>query len=311
MKVLIDNNIFDFVNYKKIQNSNIYKLVEGKKINFYFSCKFFEQFIPFLSKLKHEERENFINLVIKLNNENRVFDTLKNIANNEFSEKTTFENTPFLSTSESKRYMSRDFLLSCRNIQNNEINTLSIHSKLKNKMCSIRATFDKCKKLSIENAKQFLGESMNAYEKDCFEHIWNLADAISDSSVSKNETLLKELFFIYTEKQIIDLLQKENKIISDKNFLNTYFEKYQEESFSRTLIKSIIYGLIYKILKNDNNKYDYDWVNDNCYICYSYYTDILLSNDTKYMKSAFEYIYRVHKAKEIITLDDFIDKYCK
>ena len=87
MKVLIDNNIFDFVNYKKIQNSNIYKLVEGKKINFYFSCKFFEQFIPFLSKLKHEERENFINLVIKLNNENRVFDTLKNIQTMNFPKK--------------------------------------------------------------------------------------------------------------------------------------------------------------------------------------------------------------------------------
>ena len=332
MKVIIDNNIIRHANIEKIKKTNILKKVQKGEITFYACAKIFSQLIPFLRhKCKNRQiRQEVVNFFFDLINKQYMFPSIAEIANREISMLNTgnlIDNFWF------DKYTPDQI----KNMKNN----LSLQQALDSILEQGESEFSKedikqahmaiktfqennynlikqyCKQTyqNIDNNIRFEAQKIGFDEKN-IEAFTNIVKSVDDKNLNnekRKEKIYKNLFDKLLEYNLLislknQIVNKEKHILlNDVDYINNYYKNYNDVNFTKLIIEATKYGYSYKV-NNPNCGYDDDWINDTSYICCATFVDILLTDDTKYLKDAFKYIWRENK--KIMTLDEFISEYC-
>ncbi len=315
MKIIIDNNILTKDNIKKLKNTNILDYVKANKIQFYASSKLLEQLFPYLLNIDYCSRKEIIDYLFLLLNGTRIFDSIANIANKEIAKargKYQFIPCSHLKNFHPKILYNQQYLTYIVNeLKKEKINQTKYHKEIKlwaikNRNMIKELSQNKFSDLDVNisnllTKRHFNNESINVILKI----IKNINDTNLSTENKKNK-IFENLFFLLMELDFLYQLKNQKKLIKDSSFFETYYSKYNEPSFTRNMIKITLYGFSYKVCQSQyKKKYDEDWINDSSYICNTYFTDALLTNDTKYLKDAFVWLYK--DSKQIFTLDEFLE----
>lgn len=324
-KILIDNNIIDFKNIEIMKNTNIFELIRTNQFTFFASEKLFVQLVPFLKKCAICERKNVINFIEKLTDKNRIFDTVKNISQKELNKQ---EGQFWFLSTETQKKINYSALLSDNILDSilldfekdfSSQNEKVAHSKIIEYMDEQRRIIQEYSKKSYKNVDTYLTNAMKDrnFDEKTINAVLNIVKKCENEDLSteeKKKQIYKNYYNLMLEFSLLLQLRDDGKLISDKNFFDEYYKNYyniaQIYPFTKKMLKITLYGYSYKVVGEDNPKYDKDWSNDNSYLCYMTYADILLTNDKGYMRSAFNSVYS-GTGKEILTLDEFISKYSK
>lgn len=324
-KIVIDNNIIDFNNIKILENTNIFDLVRTNQLAFFASEKLFNQLIPFLKASTINERKTIVKFLKKLIGNSRLLDTVKNISQREI--KNQHDKFWFI-PSKTQKQINYSELLSDNildNILSNSEKALpfsnekQVHDEIIKYMNNQRKIINDYTKKSYKDIDKYLQTAMQEKEFDAktINAVLNIVKNFNNADLSteeKKKQIYENYFNLMVEFSLLSQLREDGRLISDKSFFDKYYNNYytiaQIYPFTKKMIDLTLYGYSYKVIGEENPKYDKDWSNDNSYLCYMHYADILLTNDKGYMKNAFNAVYS-ETEKEILTLDEFIKKYCK
>ena len=320
MKIIIDNNIITEENIKKINEAGIFNKIKENKMEFYASAKLYEQLLPYLLKLNDTKRKLIVDFLYELTGNSRIFDSIGSISQKELDN--TRGKYQFVPCAMQKRIIPTN-LYSQTNVQtilnlfNRSMpNAKAAHNEIKNWASKNRKFIQDLSSKKISDIDNNITDIMSkrGFDEKSISAAINIVKSGNEldslSAQEKKNRIYENLFFLLMEFDFLVQLKEQKQLIKNENFYKSYYPQYYKPSFTKTMVKTTLYGYSYKVCGDQYQKsYDEDWVNDSSYICYTYFADILLTNDTKYMKNAFDWIYE--KNKEILTLNEFIDKYCK
>ncbi|MCI1272913.1 MAG: hypothetical protein LKG27_00565 [Clostridiaceae bacterium] len=332
MKIIIDNNIIRYDNIEKIKKTNILKKVKNGEMTFYACAKIFSQLIPFLRYKCHKRknRREVIDFLFKFINKHYMFPSIAEIANKEIS---IIKTNNFIDEFWLDKYNKEKI----RNIRKNLslincLDTAIAQEKQDFTSEDIKNAHNEIKNFQVNNEKLIQNYCKNSFEsindnirtevekwhfnEETIQSLIGIVRNIDSTNSNKNEQ--KKIIYTNLFDKLLEfnlLMNFKNQItsnnkqilIKDIDYINTYYENYNQITFTKLLIEATKYGYSYKV-KNPNKSYDEDWVNDTSYICCATFVDVLLTNDTKYLKDAFKYIWGENK--KIMTLDEFIKTYC-
>lgn len=317
MKIVIDNNVLMEKEIEKLKSANIFKFVNSGQYNFHASAQLLNQFLPFLIKKDNTEKKYYLDFLFDLTKNNRIFNNCAEISQKELAQrrgkiqyvpcalqkkmkKENFYNQNILSRAENYLRKPEDY----NNILKNEMQKYTDKNlKLINELKS--SSYDKID----ENIKKVLKPN-NYSDKEINAAINIVTCRNNEPNLSKDKKkkiIYESLFELLQEINLLAQLKEQKKLIKDDLFFKNYYKNYYKQSFTKTMIKTILFGYSYKV-KYQNKGYDEDWANDGSYVSYTYFADLLLTNDTKYMKDMFREIYG--NTKQIMTVNEFIDNYC-
>ena len=332
MDIIIDNNIIRKGNIEKIKKTNIIQKVKNGEFTFYACAKIFSQLTPFLRYTckSSQERREVVNFLFKLINNNYIFPSIAEIANREIE---ILKTDNYIDGFWFDKYDEKQL----KNIKTNlslekALDTIINQNEQELSAQNIKSAHDEIKRFQENNSKQ-----IQTYCKQTFENIdnnikneakkLNFDDKATQALINivrsidnpefNNEERKKRIYnnlfdkllefnlLIKLKNQIIN--QEKRILIKDIDFINNFYKNYNNVNFTKLLIEATKFGYAYKV-NNPNKSYDNDWINDTSYICCATFVDILLTNDTKYLKDAFKHIWGENK--KIMTLDEFIKEYC-
>lgn len=296
MKVLLDANI--------IKNENLETLSRFKDLKtfeFYLSIALLVQrFVP-LAKFNKIEFETWLRILFDICEE-RVLDDFRCITMKEINPKRKKGHKyQFCSIAEMSK-IKKNFLAGNFNH--------SIFDKIQDSkqasrdiVCESEALYkqkDFSTKERVRNEEQKLIEFLT---ENNFPKLNEVKEEFSqaNSLIDKMKIVCK----YYTE---VDFLQWHT---NNQLSLQTFYDKTHKYPYLDIFLKSYLFGALYKV-NNPNKKVDKDWHIDNGYIITMKDLDILLSNDTGYMKECFECVYGGNSSvnsKKIMTLQEFTDEF--
>lgn len=318
MKIIIDNNIITKENIEKIKNSNILKQVKSNKMEFFACSKLFEQMFPYLIGLNEQERKETIDFTFELLNGSRILDSIGNIANKEIANaRGKFQFIPCAMQKKIIRanlYSKTNLTLAMHVLNNNMPNANVAHSEIKQWVNKNRTWIKKLSEKKFADLDKNISDILTkrGFDNNATNAAIRIVKNVDDNELTteeKKNIIFENLFFLLMEFDFLTQLKAQKKLIKDEKFFKSYYQQYYKSSFAKIMIKATLFGYSYKVCGNQHKKkYDNDWVNDTSYICSTYFADTLLTNDKTYLKDSFKWVYE--NKKEIIGLDEFINKYC-
>ena len=300
-KVIIDVNILKKEKIEKIISSKI-KDKCGKNIKLYVSEVLLKQrFGPLYNSPYAQDYDYYVNF-IKTYCERNIIDAASEIVKrelkNEFSKTSIFSN-----------YKTRD--IQSLNSPYNKIHAYDIksHNNLKISATNNYKNFIKDTTNEISNLK-----SSKDWQQYCYKFINKYDFAVDqltkfiDAHDKFNKDIFMELVKLWWKYATVtgtlrffkvpDADVKAVNIIKNNNIPKNSFLHYQFQADDFVMDYCLV----------QNKKIDYDTPNDIVYVSCMKNFDILLSDDTKFMKECFEKLYP-NKNKQILTLDEFLKRF--
>lgn len=323
MKILIDNNIITDENIVKINNSNIFEQIDKNKMEFFASAKLFNQLVPYL--IKTYDKEGYkkltetINFIFKLTGKSRCFDSCQNISQKELKKargKIQYISCAMQNKITPDKFADINILKQCEKYLSKDFSFDDIKKAREEILSYEKKNFElieNYKKQSFDKIEVNIKQILEPYkfgsreEQAAINIVTNNVINQSLTKEEKKDIIYKNLFYLLQEFNLLLQLREQNKLIKDNSFFKNYYPNYFQQSFTKIMIDSMLFGYSYKVI-NNQKRYDDDWPSDNCYVCCTYFTDILLTNDRGYIKDVFNHIYQ--NTKQILTLDEFLNKYC-
>lgn len=305
-KVILDVNVLKKEKIEKIIKSNVINKLNNT-LELYISEVCLKQRLPFLFKAKHfEEYDYYVDFIKKYCNEN-IIDAASEVISKEI--RSDFRWTRIYST-----YTTEG--LYYHNDPNNKIDKFDI---------------EESHSLKINTMKNFQ-MFVNEFKTDVYK-IYNIIDwkHYCYNFIDKYNFAISEMNIFLQEQQLfnkntfVDLLKfwwECTTVASTLHYFhlsNLSLNKFRKiinyeiprNSFAYRKLKADYFLIDYCLLQG--RKVDQDTPNDTTYIAHMNNFDILLTDDgkshEKFMKACFKYVYSDEKNKEILNLDEFINRF--
>lgn len=300
-KIIIDTNILKKEKIQKIMSSKI-KDKCGKNIKLYISEVILKQRLLPLYHSKYIQDYDYYVDFIKTYCEKDIIDAASEIVKRELKNE-------FSKTSMYSKYKTSD--IQFLNSPNNKIHTYDVEPQNNIKISAANNYKSFIKEIINEIANLKSNEDWKQY---CYKFIYKYEFAVSqltqfiEAHDKYNKGIFMELVKLWWKYATIagtlrffKFPNADNKavdIVKNNNIPQNSFLHYQFRADDFIMDYCLV----------QNKKIDYDAPNDIIYISCMKDFDILLSDDTKFMKECFEELYP-NKNKQILTLKEFLKRY--
>lgn len=289
MKILLDTNTIEEKTFDLFKQNNIFDLVKRNKMNFYSSDVLLGERFYNLYQYDTDLYKKLLDLTLLYTDE-RIFAPIGDILKKELHPKFKKSKYWFIPISKANEFKNKLLTsdIHIRTIQrfsNNYNKQKTNYSMYKQLIEDRKINSSRLKDISRVDLQNFIKRFVSDFfidetlKKIILEDIHRISD---------KQEQLNRLFHYNCSISLSVVLEAP---LNNFKFDNTYFELF---------LKTLTYPI-----DNPNSPYDKNF-NDNSYLCYMKDLDILISNDTRYLKSCFKYIYR-NTNKKIMTVEKFIE----
>lgn len=300
IKVLFDNSVLKDNLINLFEQNHILELKNNRLLSFYVSDMTFHENIIDLSYIasKKDFYNRIVNFLFKYSDYN-FFKGVDNIILYELSNE-NFEDNYYLYSKEQITTFFNDF-------KNNYANWDSIKEIHRNKIKSNSEIYEESIKILVEEENEIKNLKSNVQINNYIEKFVT-KDLFLKEHSSK---ILNELKVLPSKERLIKFLNYKMDsmvigqfIIKYKTIFKNIIKLYLQDTYLKKYMEIYKYYLTFHY--EDRTKCFDKSFNDNEYICCMKNLDILLANDSHYMKHCFEDIYK-NTNKKILNPDDFIE----
>lgn len=311
MKILLDTNIVTPENIKLLKNPKIKSLIINNKLSFYLSFEMLVQrFFPMQFK-RPEEYNDLLNDLFEICDE-RIFTGIKQLLPKELHYKDRRGKYWFCNLVEG-RNLKYNLLKKRTDNSIKDVERLPNLKKMGRKMNIginselLNSDLIKIKKKGhspyiIDDWESTLGELCEG-----FPYYLKSIQPYINEEIKKYQSEEKRILYKHCVESVLRIWSARTTIIkllgkTEEEFINWFYNRDNFPYLTR-YIEADVFQSTDNIV-GEHTGFDQDAEHDNVYICLMHNLDILLSNDTRYMKKCFKYVYG--KSKIIMTMEEFL-----
>lgn len=310
MKILLDANIITLDNIHLLLSNKIKKLISSNQLTFYLSVELLlQRFIPLIHS-KPSEYERLIIGSFEVCDE-RIFTSIEYLLQKELRD--NIKGKYYFCSLTQGKILRNNFLN--KTIGKNEIehvkNSLAIKEIARKKNIELNKTLINSdltilKKGSSPYLIDDWEQQTDKLYQDFPDYLNNIHNYIKEETL-KYKTANNKILYKHFVESILRVWNAKTII---KTVLNKEEDTFKNWFYNRSrfpYLTNFLEAMVFQSTDNIVGKhigFDKDADHDNVYICYMTDLDILLSNDTKYMKKCFNYVYK--DTKQILTMDELL-----